>query len=230
LLKLAVPDAPPYFGTILLDDGRVFLQIPDSLPATVDGAVVELSELRTDISGMPSVIEYGSLRWIIIERGDRFAIRLWDNNRAERTNFSGRQWYPVDQAFRVEAGFKAHEPSILLAVPSADGGRQEISARGFVTFSVGGEECQLDALDGPGGGLFLIFKDLTNGRRTYKAGRYLTTPAPELGLVELDFNRAYNPPCAFTSYATCALPPAQNALKVPVEAGEIIPELDLADT
>ncbi len=227
-LKLAVPEAPPYFGTILLDDGRIFLQIPDSLPATVDGAAIDGAELRTDISGTPSVIEYGSLRWIIIERGDRFAIRLWDNNRAERTNFPGRQWYPVDQAYRVETGFTSHEPSVLLALPSADGDRQEIAARGFVTFSVGGEECRLEALDGPGGGLFFIFKDLTNGGRTYKAGRYLTTPAPEQGVVELDFNRAYNPPCAFTSYATCALPPAQNTLKVPIEAGEIFPEPDPA--
>jgi uncharacterized protein (DUF1684 family) len=220
-LVLEVPDAPAYFGTILLEEGRVRLQVPDSLPATVDGQKISNTDLLTDINGTPSVIEYGSLRWIIIERGERFAIRLWDNNSTVRQTFTGRKWYPVDPALRVPAIYSAHEPALYLELPSVDGDQQEISANGYVTFLIGGRECRLEALDGPGGGLFLIFKDLTNGDSSYGAGRYLTTLAPEKGVVILDFNRAYNPPCAFTPYATCALPPVQNALGVRIEAGEL---------
>jgi uncharacterized protein (DUF1684 family) len=226
---LSGPDAPAHFGTLQLTEGRLNLEIPDNLPATIDGQATKAANLHTDINGSPSVIEYGNFRWIVIERGDQFAIRLWDNNRPERVRYSGRRWYPVDPDYRVPGIFTPHDTQFLLSLPSADGDHQEIPARGYVTFMVSGKECRLEALEGPAGGLFLIFKDLTNGESTYEAGRYLTTPIPEQDIVVLDFNRAYNPPCAFTDFATCALSPAQNYLEVQIEAGEVYVGLPEAD-
>jgi uncharacterized protein (DUF1684 family) len=160
---------------------------------------------------------------VLIRRGDRLGVRLWDARRPERTSFPGRRWYPVDPAWRLAASFDAHTPPVSLRVPSVLGETHVEHSIGRVSFLIAGEAHALEALPEETGELFLIFADPTNRDVTYPSGRFLYTDPPEAGQVIVDFNRAYNPPCAFTSYAICPLPPAENRLSVPVAAGEIYP-------
>ena len=158
----------------------------------------------------------------MIERDGQYALRLWDNNRPERTEFPGRQWYPVDPQYRLEGEFTPAGGETLIRLGRTIGSELETELGGVVRFTWRGRAQSLLALLNESGGLFLLFKDLTSGSETYPAGRYLSTfPPDEDRRVSLDFNRAYSPPCAFTPYATCALPPAENHLPFRVGAGEL---------
>ena len=216
-------EAPDFLGDIHFSDGVARIKSVAGQTVQVDSEQVETAELKPDTSEIPSLVTIGDLSMIVIKRGDRYGIRLWDNHRPERETFSGRVWYPVQEAYRVEARYTAHDEPSQLTLPGADGDNQSIPAVGLVIFQLAGGEHQLEALEGPAGGLFLIFRDETNGETTYEAGRYLVTGKPERDRVLLDFNRAYNPPCAFTAFATCALPPPQNHLQVVIAAGEKVP-------
>jgi len=214
--------APDFLGEIYFSDGVTQIRSEAGISVQVDEAQVNQAELDPDTTGMPSRVTVGDLSMVVIKRGERFAVRLWDNQRQERETFSGRIWFPVDETWRFEAHFSPHLDPVELTLPGADGDQQNIPAVGFVQFKISDSVYQLEALEGPAGGLFLIFRDETNGVTTYEAGRYLVTDKPNSGRVILDFNRTYNPPCAFTAFATCALPPAQNNLSIAIEAGEKI--------
>ena len=132
------------------------------------------------------------------------------------------QWYPVDEAHRVTARWVAHPTPQTIPIANVLGQVDELPTPGYAAFTIGGAEVRLHpVLETPDAKeLFFIFKDATSGKDTYPAGRYLYTPLPADGELVLDFNKAYSPPCAFTPYATCPLPPPQNRLKVRIEAGE----------
>ena len=215
--------APDFLGDIRFSGGVTQIKSEAGSTVQVDLAQVEEAELDPDITGMPSRVTVGDLSMVVIKRGDRYGVRLWDNHRTERETFSGRVWFPVRESYRVEARYTPHDEPAQLTLPGADGENQSIPAVGLVHFELDDVEYQLEALEGPAGGLFLIFRDETNGESTYEAGRYLVTDKPEADKVVLDFNRAYNPPCAFTAFATCALPPPQNHLQISIEAGEMNP-------
>lgn len=215
--------APQEAGCFRLSQGKVTLRVAAGSIA-VDGESVVQSELKPDTSGSPSRLTLGDQTMMVIQRGERFGIRLWDDSRPERRTFPGRQWYPVRPEYRVEARFLEHDPPRSLQISDISGGLQEASTPGTVTFEVHGQQCQMEALGDPEEELFLIFRDLTCGEGTYPGGRFLTTERPERGEVCLDFNRAYSPPCAFTPFATCPLPPQENYLRVRIEAGELHPE------
>lgn len=219
-IKLPPGSAPEVVGELVFKDGETTLHITADIPVRVDGVTVTQAELQSDAAGKPSIVEFGALRLIVIQRGPRFAVRLWDNDRPERQIFPGRIWYPVKETYRLEAEFTPHKEPVQLSLPSASGVWQQIASPGSVHFVLNEEACHLQALEGPLDGLFLIFQDVTNEHETYPGGRYLTTEPPTNDRVVLDFNRAYNPPCAFTRYATCALPPVENQLRVLIEAGE----------
>ncbi len=216
--------APDFLGDIQFSGGVTRIKSDAGRTIQVDAEQVEAAELKPDTTGIPSRVTVGDLSMVVIKRGDRYGIRLWDNHRPERETFSGRVWYPVQEAYRVNARYTPHEEPSHLKLPGADGGDQSIPAVGLVKFQLAGADYHLEALEGPADGLFLIFRDETNGETTYEAGRYLVTEKPDKDRVLLDFNRAYNPPCAFTAFATCALPPPQNHLQVFIEAGEKIPQ------
>jgi uncharacterized protein (DUF1684 family) len=181
---------------------------PDGLP------------LAADADGDPTRLELGSLRIILIRRGERLALRAWDRETEALRRFAGIHRFGVDPRWRIDARY---EPVAgrSIAVPDVTGGVAQEPSPGSVAFSVEGVECRLDALEeGERGELWLVFGDRTNGAETYSGGRFLYTAPPLDGRVVVDFNRAYNPPCVFTPYATCPLPPAQNRLPVRIEAGE----------
>ncbi|HEX2163912.1 MAG TPA: DUF1684 domain-containing protein [Thermoanaerobaculia bacterium] len=212
--------APLRVGTLTRQGAEVRLQVLPGVEATHDGEPVRDLEMISDAAEEPTEVELGTLSFYVIERGERVGVRVKDTAAPSRTGFAGIERFPVDRRWRVEARFEPYEPPRDVEVADYAGGTQEAVAAGTVAFEAGGETHRLEALDA-GDELFLIFSDATTGDTTYGAGRYLYAekPGPD-GRVVVDFNKAYNPPCAFTPFATCPLPPRQNRLEVAIEAGE----------
>jgi uncharacterized protein (DUF1684 family) len=207
-------------GEFLLQHNQVDFMANTESGVHIDGESYERVRLKADTSGAPTIITVAHYTLMVIERGERLGIRLWDNNRPQRTTFPGRDWFAIGAEYRLMADFERNDPARSLHIPNELGEVELESSPGFVTFELHGRPLRLDALEGPDDGLFLLFKDKTSGQETYGSGRFIKTPSPEDGRVALDFNRAYNPPCAFTKYATCPLPPKQNELPVAIYAGE----------
>jgi len=186
------------------------------------GEPVGARSLAADTSGEPTVLALGSLRFWAIERGDRVGVRVVDLESPALAAFEGLEHFPVDVAWRVEARLE-RAPGATVAVPNVLGQVDEQPTPGALVFAhpVSGEELRLVPTEGSDGELFLVFGDATNRDETYGGGRFLYADPPGADdRVVLDFNRAYNPPCAYTPYATCPLPPAENKLAVRIEAGE----------
>ena len=186
-----------------------------------DGRRVEGLALESDADGKPTLLELGDLRLCLIERGGRLAIRTWDLGSPGRLAFAGIDHWPVDAAWRLAARFEP-TPDRTITVPDVLGLSEATSSPGDVAFTVEGVEHRLQAMTGgEAGELDLVFADATNGAETYGGGRFLYTEAPGAdGSLIIDFNRAYNPPCVFSPYATCPLPWPANRLALRVEAGE----------
>jgi uncharacterized protein (DUF1684 family) len=167
------------------------------------------------------VMEYGPLRWFVIRRDDKTGIRLRDLENPLLKEFKGIDFFPVDPQWRLEGKVEWADSSRTIEVTNVLGQTARQRSVATLVFSWQGKEYKLDALDEGNKEFFLIFGDDTNARETYGAGRYLYAPLPDShGRVTLDFNKAYNPPCAFTEFATCPLPPRQNVLPFAIRAGE----------
>lgn len=213
---------PRSVGALVLRDDKVTLH--PVAPMTIDEkpvtGPVELSD-DTAQAG-PTIVKVGTVRFNIIKRGDRHGVRVRDANAKTRTEFAGLEYFPIDPKWRVEARLEPHEAPKIIPITDVTGMTTEYTSPGALVFTVDGEEHRLDTIPEDGGDrLFIIFKDETSGDSTYPAGRYLYAERPGAdGKVIVDFNRAYNPPCAFTDFATCPLPPPQNRLRVRLEAGE----------
>ncbi len=181
-------------------------------------------DLRDDLAGPPTVLTLGSASWYVITRGDRRFVRVKDRASPVRRDFVGIPRWPVDPAWRVTARLVREGAPRTIAVPNALGQVDHEPCPGILEFTLAGEPCRLLPMGEPDGPLFLVFGDATSGRTSYGGGRFLATEAPDAdGTVVLDFNRAINPPCVFTPYATCPLPPEGNVLPVAVTAGEQVP-------
>jgi uncharacterized protein (DUF1684 family) len=167
----------------------------------------------------PESARWGTRTYTAIQRGGRFGIRVRDTASALRRDFTGLRWYPVDPAWRVVAQWRPHAKPEERWIDSVGGIRQRLTSPGVVEFRLGGSSESLEAFD-DGDQLFFVFKDDTARTTTYPGGRFLYTPRPAGGKVVVDFNRAENPPCAFTPYATCPLAPRRNWLAAAVTAGE----------
>lgn len=205
---------PARIGTLALADERVVLR-RDGEP--------DLS-LATDLTGEPTTLDAGTLRMYVIQRGDRFGLRVRDHASPAIEAFTGMDHFPVDPRWRLEARLDPAEPGATLEVMDVIGLVTREPCAGVVTFEADAREWHLSALPGDPdeGTLWLIFADGTNGRTTYGGGRFLySEPVQSDGRVVVDFNLAYNPPCVFTPYATCPLPPAVNRLPLAIEAGEL---------
>ena len=220
-ILLPEDSAPAFLGAIEHSPGKTFLTSETEYAITLNGQPIQHSLLTPDTSEDPSYLEIGSLRMVVIERGGLTGLRIWDNNRIERRTFSGRSWFPVDLEFQVQAEFKEHAAGKTIIIPSVQGEQEEVQSLGTVTFTLRDLEGHLEAMEAADNGLFIIFKDSTCGATTYPAGRFLVSEEIMGSTVTLDFNRSYNPPCAFTAFATCPLPPEENHLDFPVEAGEM---------
>ena len=211
---------PGRVGVFDFQNGQTTFQCAPGVPTTVNGKPTSWAILKPDASGEPDVLRVYDLTMFVIKRGNRFGIRLKDKNSQARKAFSGLKYFPVSERFRITAKFVPYHPPKMLSVPNILGDIEQEASPGYVEFTLDGHPYRLDPLE-EGDGLFFIFKDLTSGKETYPPGRFLFTGKPKNGEVILDFNKAVNPPCAFTPFATCPLPPKQNYLPVRVEAGEL---------
>jgi len=219
-IVLPPASAPGCVGSFGLLGDDVALRVSRGVMVAVDGQPAEQAQLRPDISGSPTKVAVGSLTMIVIRRGARTGIRLWDRNHPARERFGGRQWFPIRERYRVNAVWTAWDPPRSISITDILGDTEDCASPGYVVFELDGQAARLIASSGDADGVFFAFRDATSGITTYPAGRFLTSPPPREGKVELDFNKAYNPPCAFTPYATCPLPPAGNDLRQRIEAGE----------
>jgi uncharacterized protein len=213
--------APPVAGTLVRHGDRVTVHAQPGSGLTSGGHPVTEMSLISVADEKPVMMQLGSVSFFLIRRGDRLGVRVKDSQSAALAAFQGVESFPVDAGWRVIARFEPHPRPKSIPITNILGMTDNEPSPGVVVFEHGGKTYRLDALPGGGdGGLFLIFGDPTNGRETYGAGRFLDTDPPQGGKVVVDFNKAYNPPCAFTAYATCPLPPRQNRLAVAVTAGE----------
>lgn len=212
--------APEKVGTFDFHVGKTVFHATPGVAVTLNGRPVAAASLAADSAGTPDVLRIRNLSMFIIQRGSRFGVRLKDKDSEALRKFTGTHWFPVSEEYRVTAKFVPYTPPKNLAVPNILGDVDQEASPGYVEFTLKGRPYRLDPVS-EGDMLFFIFKDLTAGKETYPSGRFLYTRLPQNGEVVLDFNQAVNPPCAYTPYATCPLPPAQNRLPVRIEAGEL---------
>jgi uncharacterized protein len=211
--------APADAGYFDFRDGKIIAHIKASSGITVGGRPVETLELRPDNPADRLVA--GDVALWVHASGERFAIRMSDKNSALRKNFTGLHWFPVDESYRVTARYTPYDSPKQNPIQNLAGDSLALPISGYVTFTLNGQELKLDAQSDDTGELSFVFRDGTSGKETYGASRFLETDPVKNGEVVLDFNEAYNPPCAYNPYTTCPLPPPQNRLHVRVAAGEM---------
>jgi uncharacterized protein len=222
--------APAHIGVVRLEKNSLRLLPPVggfSKGFLVDGQPAREEALTADDAEQPSKLTVGTITIIVINRDGQFALRIKDLDAPTRTGFHGLRWYPPNAAYRVKARWIPYNPPKTLDIPTILGTTTHLPAPGAAEFTIGGQTVRLEPVveDPKSTELFFILRDTTSKTTTYGAGRFLYTELPERGVGQpgelwLDFNRLINPPCAFTAYATCPLPPMQNRLNVAIPAGE----------
>jgi hypothetical protein len=219
--QIVFPKIPAHAGEFDLTGKEVTLKLLPDARATVAGKPVSTAKLDPDTSPQVSYVDMGSLRFHVIVRGERVGIRVRDKDSEAARNFKGMIFFPLDMSYRVMATWVPADGKKIIEIPNVLGDVTAQPVPGVVEFKLNGEELKLTALGGDAkNGLFFVFKDLTAKNDTYPGGRFLDTGSIVNGHVELDFNRAYNPPCAVTPFATCPLAPKENRLAIAIPAGE----------
>ena len=215
---------PEKLGLLQQQGGRLWLTPEPGVELSVDGApLTTRMELQPEGSATPTRVAFdqGKGQLSVIERGGRKALRARHAEAATLTGLGPLAYWPADPGWRLQARFTAHPPGRTIPIMDITSQQAAKPNPGVVEFEHAGQTYRLEALEGEDGGLFLVFADRTSGHESYGAGRYLDTGAPAAdGTVTVDFNRAYNPPCVFTDFATCPLPPPENRLDLAVTAGE----------
>jgi uncharacterized protein (DUF1684 family) len=221
----AVDDAAlaPDTGAFVLQDGRVRYIAHASNAMTYLGKPVTSLDLVSDANDQPTELVAGSLHFMLIERAGHLGIRVRDSVSPNRLRFKGLQYFPVRADWHVQAHFEPYLPERRIAIVNILGMTQEMASPGAIVFERDGRSWRLDTvLEAPGDQqLFVMFSDATSGKETYGAGRFLYVGLPQADRIDVDFNEAFNPPCAFTNFATCPLPPPQNRLGLRIDAGEL---------
>jgi uncharacterized protein len=215
--------APKEVGTFTRSGRKVSFQPAPGVSVTRDGKPFAGGTVQSDQEGRsePDILQLGRLRFQLIDRGERIGVRIKDPEARARKEFKGIPTYPPSARWRIVARWEPADPPREIAVPNVLGEIERSPSPGTAIFTIDGKEYRLTPVlevDNPD--LFFIFADGTNRTETYGAGRFLYAQPAKDGTVVLDFNRAYNPPCAFSAFATCPLPPKQNRLALRVEAGE----------
>ena len=219
--SIVFPKGPAHAGAFELHGTDVTVKFGPDAHATIDGKAMSTAKLQPDTSGSPTIVELGSLRIKAIVRGQRIGIRLKDLDSEQAKNYRGPIFFPLDLSYRVTANWIPSDGKTTVDVPNVLGDTTPTPVAGTVVFKIDGQEVRLTDLGGnPSKGLSFVFNDLTSKTDTYPGGRFLETEPVVNGTVMIDFNRAYNPPCAVTPYATCPLAPKENRLAVAIPAGE----------
>jgi uncharacterized protein (DUF1684 family) len=219
---IVIATAPAYLGTITLTGGKAAIALDPQAGATVDGAKKLGAELLDDTHEKPTTIAFGTTSFYLIKREDKVGLRIRDTEAPTRKHFAGIDNFEIDPSWRIEAKWEAYNPPHEVEESNIIGQIDKVIVPGAAVFQRDGKTYRVEpVIETPGDTeLFLVFSDKTSGKETYGAARFVYTEAPKDGKVILDFNKAYNPPCAFTPFATCPLPTAQNRLQTRVTAGE----------
>ena len=205
-----LPSGPSHLGDLILCDGTVLWQLVDGKAQVLD----------TDRDGKATTVDHENLSFFIVDRDGRFAARVRDRAWARHRSFSGVACFPESPEWIIEAAWLPLEPPLTMAVPNVTGDLKTVSVAFKAVFAVDGQVVELLPMSVGEQEVFFVFRDRTSGPQTYGAGRFLKTDPAVDGKICLNFNRAFNPPCAFTPFATCPLPPPENWLPFAVEAGE----------
>ena len=212
--------APASVGILSMSSGSFEFRAAPNVTVTRNGKPFDQGELHSDADSQPDTLAIGDVKLILIKRGDRYAIRLKDNQSPFRASFAGLRWFPVREDWRIEAKFVPFPTTTKLVMETIVGGTDELESPGYVTFEREGKEYKLQAAVEKMGLLWFVFRDGTSGRTTAGGARQLYADAPKGDKVVLDFNKAVNLPCSYIPYATCPLAPPQNRLRLAIEAGE----------
>ncbi len=220
---IVIAVGPARLGEVVRDGDTVVLEPAEGALFNVDGGRVDGPVvLVADTQGTATRITFGegASGFNLIERGGRYALRVRDADAITRTGFAGLDYYPADPSWRIKARFERHPEGRTIPIANVINQLEDTPNPGVVVFEREGRQYRLEAIIDDDDSLFLVFADRTSGKETYGAGRFLNAPFPEGDEVVLDFNLAYNPPCAFNEYSTCPLPPPENRLDLAVQAGE----------
>jgi uncharacterized protein len=213
-------NAEPFYGSITKSGDSIFLKTSADAKIKIDNIDVTESILKSDDSGKPSLMESGSLAWFIIKRDELYGIRLRDFNHPRIKKLEYIPCFETSSGWKFVADFIPYDSIRNIEVATAIGGIEISKCPGELVFRKGLKKYTLLPFS-EGNDFFIIFADKTNGIETYGNGRFLYAVMPDsANKVTLDFNKAYNPPCAFSPFATCPMPPRENILDLKIEAGE----------
>lgn len=213
------PGAPKKVGVFHLKDNLVTVEAAPGIGITCNGGELPSRPLRDDQQEEPDFLYFSHFIMVVIKRGTSTLVRLWDTEHPLRKEFTGINLYPYQDRYRIVAKYVGYAPRKAVKQKNIIGEVHGTDMIGYVSFEWEGKEYRLDAQDA-GDDLFIAFRDETAAKTTYAGGRYLMTEKPQNNQVVIDFNKTYNPPCAYTVYATCVLPTPENCLTFPIEAGE----------
>jgi len=211
---------PANLGYLEYNGKSVSLRTNTGHKAHVNQKPVDFAILQPDISETPSFITLDDVQLVVIQRGNRIGVRMWDNQREERRSFPARTWFDIDEDYRVPATYTAYDRPKMAFFPDLTGEKSEFPVEGFLAFEFKGNQYKLDINKEDDGTFFIRFSDPTSMDETYPTGRYLVAEVEADGKIYIDFNKAYCPPCAFTDFATCVFAPEQNRLDFKITAGE----------
>ncbi len=216
--------APAQMGTFFLEGDSVWVELLPGNEVTIDGEALLSHGVLPDTRGGPTTLSWGSIIWYVIERRGAYGVRIKDTLSNALTEFPGIDEFPISYSWRVAARFEPYDPPKTIIVPNILGTIADSPSAGAILFKKRGRWHRLDVVGDPGDDrYFVIFADETNGQKTYGGGRFLYVDAEDdSDDIVIDFNLSYNPPCVFSPYATCPLPPKQNKLALRVEAGEMM--------
>jgi uncharacterized protein (DUF1684 family) len=218
--------APPFLGWIVSERDTLVFEAAPGQRVDINGAnVTGRRFLELEGRGPPTTVRVGAVRFNGVARGRELALRVRDDDRVSTRRFPGEEYFPVDYSYRRAGTLERFDPPKRVDMPSVLGGTTPEILLGAVHVDVGGAPLRLEALRGSDGQLLIAFRDATNGSETYGGGRFLSVKRPPPGTTDVvvDFNRAYNPPCAYSAAAACPVPPAANRMKVRIPAGERSP-------
>jgi uncharacterized protein len=207
------------FGEILFKNNTATLKVENGVEATTDGKQISEIALVSDVDQKQTVVKTGSQTFYIIKREDRFGVRLKDKNNRARLDFKGLHWFPINAKLKVTATFEPFSEPKEILIPNMLGGNFKMKSEGILKFKLNGKRYLLQPVE-EDGKFFIVFRDLTSKTETYGVGRFLYAEKSKDNKIILDFNKAENPPCAYTTFATCPIPPKQNRLKTAIKAGE----------
>ena len=211
---------PEQMGVFIFQDSTVTMKVSDGVEVLFNGEPVKEIVMIGDDKKEMNVFQYASIKWNLIVRNELYGIRFRDLESEAVKNFTGIERFPVNEDWKITADFEAYDPPRKISVPNVLGQVDEEPSPGAIVFTRDNQTYRIEAVDA-GDKLWFIFADGTSGEETYGGGRFLyTEKADSTGKVIVDFNKAYNPPCVLTKFATCPLPPKENYIKLRITAGE----------